>query len=100
MVVTPVDAHIQLSRHVAIDTLCPFGTWLVAMMFAAIVVTRLVALGTDAISVGAQFIAMGIMAVGADHTGLVHLALYERTVDINLIAYLAVRPIKRRLEQR
>jgi len=58
------------------------------------------ALGTDVVTFGDKLITVRVVAVATDNPRLIHLALYEGSVDIHLIANLSVRPVKRILYQR
>ena len=55
------------------------------------------ALGTYAVAFHHQLVAVRVMAVGTGHLSLMHLALNERTVDVNFAADLPVGPVKRLL---
>ncbi len=55
---------------------------------------RPMALGTKVVLLLVALETMNIMTVAAAHTVLVHLALHEGAVDIDLIEDLAVRVIK------
>jgi len=61
----------------ALDTLCAGRGRTVSVMLFLVVNRRLVALRAQTIAFGEQGIAMRVMAVGADHVRLMHLALYE-----------------------
>jgi hypothetical protein len=69
-----------------------------AVMRRCVISLGFMALGADGVSFGNQLIAVGVVAVAAHHTCLRHLALHERTVDVNLIKNLAVVPIERGFE--
>jgi hypothetical protein len=43
---------------------------------------------------------VGVVAIAANHSRLMHFALYKRAVDVNLIANLAIRPIEGLLNER
>ena len=52
------------------------------------------ALSTQPITLGDGGVAVRIVAIGAHHTGLVHFALYKRSVNVHFIANLPIRPIQ------
>ena len=70
----------------------------VAMVGGGVEHLGAVALGADTVAGGTQCLAVGFVAVAADHAGLVHLALQERAVDVDLVQNLSIRVVQRRLQ--
>ena len=99
MVAPIVDTHINLAGHMAVDTGTARSAGSMPMMLRAVVARWQVTLPAHSITVGDELIAVRIMAVCAYHTRLMHFALNKRAVDIDFIAYLAIRPIKRIFDQ-
>ena len=64
-------------------------------MLLSVVGSGLVALGTYAIALGAQFQAVWLVTVTAHHARLVHFALDERAINIILVQNLAIVVVKR-----
>ena len=59
-----------------------------------------VALGANPVALDHQLVAVGVVAVGADHTRLMHFALNKRAVDVDFVANLPVGPVERLLDDR
>jgi hypothetical protein len=59
-----------------------------------------VALAAHGITLGNELITMGVVAVGANDTSLVHFTLDKRAIDIDFIANLAIWPIQGRVDER
>ena len=57
-------------------------------------------LGAHAVALCNQLVAVRVMAIGAGHPSLMHLALNERAVNIDLLADLPIGPVKRLLNNR
>jgi hypothetical protein len=81
-----IHAHIKFPRHMTVHT-----THVAVMCM----VFRVVSLGkvtpqAEAVSLHLDASGMGVVAVGANHARVIHLALYERAVDVNLIVDLTV----------
>ena len=92
-----IDPHVELARHVAAHAGAPGRRERVPVVFGVIVGAGQMTLGTDAVAFDHQLVAVWVMAVGAGHAGLMHLALNERTVDVYLVADLSIGPVKRLL---
>ena len=90
-----IDPHVKLARHVAVHAGAPGRCELVSVVGGVVVGAGQMTLGTHAVAFHHQLIAVRVMAVGAGHAGLMHLALDERTVDVNFVADLPVGPVKR-----
>jgi hypothetical protein len=60
----------------------------------------LVTLRTQRVSFGDKLVAVGIVAIRAHHARLVHFALYERPIYIDLVPYLPIGPVKWIFDQR
>jgi hypothetical protein len=58
-----------------------------------------VALSTYGVTLGDELITMGVVAVGANDTRLMHFTLDEGAIDIDFIANLAIRPIQGRVDE-
>jgi hypothetical protein len=86
-----LEEHISVSRLDGIPLL-PF--LLVEMMLLGIIFTGAVALKTEPIPLLDHFETVHIMAVAAAHIPMVHLALGEGAVNIDLIQDLSVREIE------
>ena len=89
-----IDPHVNLGRHMALDTLGAGTGDLVSVVGGVVIGAGQVALATDAVALGDQLVAVRVVAVGADHTRLVHLALDEGAVDIDFIPNLSVGPVQ------
>lgn len=96
MIAPRVDAHIGLGRHMAVDALRAGGAYGVKMVVGCIVRLRsqggeavvgltLVALHTQCSALGPELERVWLMAIGAAHPGVVHLALHIGAVDIHFI---------------
>jgi hypothetical protein len=112
-VVWPViDDHVVAARHVALHTIgtganvkeylavrrldrFPFFTlFLVKVMSLGVILTGPMALKTEIVPLLQQFSAVHIVAVAAAHVPMVHLALCERSVNINLFQDLSICKIE------
>ena len=71
----------------------------VSMVRGGVVLRSRVALATHGISLGNELITMGVVAVGANDTSLVHFTLDEGAIDIDFIANLAIWPIQGRVDE-
>jgi len=71
----------------------------VSVVRGGVVLRSCVALATHGITLGNELITMGVVAVGANDTGLMHLALDEGAIDIDFIANLAIWPIQGRVDE-
>ncbi len=90
-VVAPrIDTHIELARHVAVHAGAACRRDLVPVVGWVVVGAGQMTLGTYAVALHYQPVAVRVMAVGTGHAGLMHLALYERAVHVDLIADLPV----------
>ena len=65
------------------------------MVLLGVVIVGFVALGTDAVFLGAQLLAVRFVAIAADHSGSVHFALYERAINVDFVQNLPVVIVKR-----
>jgi hypothetical protein len=95
----PVDDHVRLLGHVALDTQVPVARLavdlaLVEVVVVAVIDLRLVALGAQVVLRLDQLKAVHVVAVAAPHVILEHLALDERAVDVHLFQDLAVGVIQ------
>ena len=99
VVAARIHAHVGGFRHVAVGAEGAARVRRMMVMGLGIVFLRLVALGTDAVVRRPQGQAVGLVAVAADHAGLVHLALQEGAVDIDLVQDLAIGVVQRGLGQ-
>ena len=65
------------------------------MVLLGVVIVGFVALGTDAVFLGAQLLAVGLVAIATDHSGGMHFALYERAINVDFVQNLTVVIVKR-----
>ena len=100
VVVPVVNNHVGLDRHVAIHTGSTRPALFMPVMFRAVIRRVYVALGTKLVVIRPYSVAVGIMAIGANDTCLVHLALQERTIHINFVIDLPIRKIQAGFEWR
>ncbi|MND90027.1 hypothetical protein D3C80_821030 [compost metagenome] len=106
MVATGVDDHVGFGRHVTTDTLGARAAGDMVMMRGGIVVLGLqggeaghgwvavVALQAQPVALDLDFGGVGIVAVGAANTSVVHFALRERAVLVHLTVDLAIGVVK------
>ena len=95
VVATGIDDHVGFLGHMALNALGALGALLVEVVGGGVVECRFVGLG--GVTAHAKLVALdigaggvGIVAVGTLHLIVVHLALDEGTVDIDLVVDLAV----------
>ena len=69
------------------------------MMLCSVIVGRKMALSTHGVALGDKLIAVGIVAIGANHARLVHFALDKRAVNVDLVTDLPVWPVQWFLDQ-
>src|SRR6266481_188984 len=110
-VVAPrVHDHVVLGGHVAVDALGAGRGRLVEVMRRRVIGpgrerrearVRLgpVTLGADGIALGPGLAAVRVVAIGAADTALVHLALTERPVLVDLVELLAVGVVEARAQR-
>ena len=90
-VVAPrVHAHVGGLWHVAVGAGAAAGPLGVMVVIRRVVGIRGVALGADGVARCPHLKAMGFVAIAADNARLVHLALHEGAVDIDLVEDLAI----------
>ena len=94
-----VDLHVSGFRHVAIGTLGTGAVSTVVVVSRYIVGGGLMALRAYRVTIRSQLRRVRVVAIAADNTGLLHLALDKRTVNVNLIEDLPVRVVHRLLKQ-
>ena len=70
------------------------------VVFGIVVLIRLVALGAEGVGGGMDLQRVGIVAIAATYSGVVHPALGERAVDIDLLLDLAVGMVERLFQDR
>ena len=100
MITPAIDDHIEALDHVTGDTLCGFGVRLVEVMLRPVVCGWQMTLCAQRIALGAQVTAVGLMAIRAGDSRLIHLALQERPILVHLIADLAVSVVERFIQER
>ena len=106
-----IDSHIGAARHMALDAFSPgphfkqdlsfcrfnglpfLALSLVKMMFLGVIFVCAVALEAKAVSLFNDLHTVHVMAVAAAHIPVVHLALGERTVYVDLLQNLSIRKI-------
>jgi len=79
---------------VALDAPGADGARGVVVMLRTVVGRRQVAARTDRVARCLQLEAVGLVTVRTAYTGRVHLALDERTVDVDLVEDLPVRMVE------
>lgn len=94
-----VDDHAGLGRHVTVDALRAGAAGRGMMVLRHVEFGGHVTLGAKRIAVGPQLGTVRIVAIGAGDPGVMHAALQERAVLIDLAVYLPVGVIKAALEQ-
>jgi len=92
VVAAEVDVHVSAAGHVAIHALGPFGSDGVTVVGGDVVFACgvLVARRAGFVAGVLEFQRVGVMAIGAADPLVVHLALHERAIDIDLVLDLAV----------
>ena len=100
MIAPRIDTHIKLARHVAVHTGAAGRRNLMSVVCGVIVSAGQMTLGAHAVALCNQLVAVRVMAIGAGHPSLMHLALNERAVNIDLLADLPIGPVKRLLNNR
>ena len=98
VITATVYTHVCVFGHMTVGAACPRAVNRMKVVVRRVIGGSLVALGAHTIACGPQGIAMWLMAIGANDACLVHLALHEGTVNIDLIKNLAIVVIKRRLK--
>src|SRR5690554_2346783 len=93
-----IDSHKRGFGHVAGYALRTLAVAGMMVVLRGIVVTGVVALGTDTVAFNLEFAGVGIVAVRADHTGLEHLALLKGAQHKHFFPYPAVRIVQRLVE--
>jgi hypothetical protein len=83
----------------AFKTTGPLLGGIVKMVFAASIFGGHMATVTECVSIHINLAAVGFVAVLADHAGLVHFALQERSVDIDLFQDLTIGIVESLLQQ-
>jgi len=94
VVAAGIDDHVGTFGYVALKTACPAGIGIMKMMLPAAVFFRQVAAITQGVSLHVNLPAVRFVAIGANHPGLVHLALQEGTVHVIFFQNLPVREIE------
>ena len=100
MIAARIDDHIGALGHVAVGAEGAGRAGLVMRMGGDIELRRLMALQADPVAGRPQARAVRLVAIGAGDAGMVHPALQERAVFIDLVADLAVGEIESGVEQR
>jgi len=98
-----ISASAHLKEHLAItrfDRLSLFTLLFVKVMPFGVILTGPMALKTDLISLFEKLNAMHVVAVTAAHVTMVHLALCERAVDVDLVEDLSIRMVEILFQQR
>ena len=113
-----VDSHVDAARHVALDALgagadleenrpvggpdrlALFALLLVKVMLPRVVGLRAMALQAEIVSFPDRPDAVYLVAVAAAHIPVIHLALRERAVHVDLVEDLAVGEIEAFVEGR
>ena len=100
VVVPRVDRHVGGRRHVTGDATAAGRTQLVEGVGRCLVLRRCMALKAHPVARRAQLERMRVVAVAAGHALLVHQALLERGVVVDLRLHLAVGPEQGLVQQR
>ena len=90
-----IDSHKRGFGHVAAYALRTFAVAGVMVVIRGIIVTGVVALGTDTVAFNLELAGMGVMAVATDHTSLEHLALFKGAQHKHLFPDSPIRVIQR-----
>ena len=77
----------------------PGAAWRVVVVLGGVEALRQVALRADGIALGAQALAVRVVAIGADHAGALHAALAEAAPFEDLAEDLAVGVVEAGVEQ-
>jgi hypothetical protein len=94
VVTTWIDDHVSALHHVTFHTEVSCGIIFVEVMRMYSIFFLKMASVAKGIPLDKDFTAMGLMAISAAYTGLVHLTLQERSVNIDLFIDLTVRVVK------
>ena len=90
VIATGIDHHEMFDRHMAFHAGGAGGLHGVMMVFGGMVFTAVVATQAKGVAGRMQFQAVWIVAIVAAHAVVVHLALHERSVDVDLLFDLAI----------
>src|SRR5690349_9524521 len=101
MIAARIDFHVSGRRHVALDAKRPPRARLVMMMGGSVVLGRRVRMARRAklISLTLDLRGVRVVAIGAADALVVHFALQERAVLVDLVKNLAVAMIGRGLQR-